>query len=110
MRWIGPIWLACCVTPSFVPAHAQVEPTLLIVSRAVFFTAPSIDSAGKRIGFGSAVAPDGSVSTVVDGYVASSDGAGLRRLTNGGAATSVSLSPDGSRLVYTTVVQSNAGS
>src|SRR5438552_1113029 len=110
MRRIGPVWLACCLGASFLPALAQVGSSPLILSRPIFFTAPAIESAGKRIGFGSAVAPDGSVANIVDAYLASSDGSGSRRLTNGAGTTSVSLSPDGLRLAYTMVVQSNTGS
>src|SRR5438445_8708401 len=84
-------------------AAAQTAP---ILSRPSAIIPPAIDAMGRRVAFGSATAPDGSVASTADGYIAGSDGTGVRRLTDlagggGDGVNAVSLSPDGSRLAYT---------
>ncbi len=76
--------------------------------RPAGMTAPCSDSTGKQIVFGSAIAPDGSNSGVVDMYSVSRGGTGLQQLTHLPASgffsqgnNAVSLTPDGLWAAFT---------
>ena len=75
--------------------------------------APAIDGTGRRVAFGSATTPDGSVSNVADAYMAGVDGSNVRRYTNfakePAGANAIALSPDGALLAYTAQGTSDAG-
>src|SRR5712691_2983509 len=82
-----------------------------ISNRPNSMIAPAIDGAGGRVVFGSAIAPDGSVSNAVGAYVAGVDGSNLRRLANfAPGPNAISISPDGARLAYTTLAPVDSGS
>src|SRR2546425_8520886 len=102
MGRIGSILAGLIAFASAAVAQNGVDIPVLIGSRSMI--APAIDGAGRRVAFGSPTAPDGSVSSAADAYMAGADGSNLRLYTNFAApsgANAIALSPDGSRLVYT---------
>lgn len=83
-------------------ALAQDTSAPIFLGRATTMIAPCADASGKRIVFGSAIAPDGANPGTVDLYTAFQDGSGLRQLTHLArseflpqGANAVSLTPDG---------------
>ena len=76
--------------PVFIPSGVTVLP-------------PAIDSAGQKVVFPSAITTDGAARNVIDLYAITSDGSGLRRLTQfpgfqrPSGAIAVSLAADASR-------------
>src|SRR5438552_12957853 len=78
-------------------ASAVGQPTIpVFVGPTINFLPPAIDASGRTLAFGSTVTPQGSVQNTIDLY------AGPKKLA--GSVTSVGLTSDGSRAVFTDMV------
>ncbi|HYM09129.1 MAG TPA: LpqB family beta-propeller domain-containing protein, partial [Bryobacterales bacterium] len=107
-RWLLLLLSAFALAAQSIPVRLG-QPILLLP--------PTLDRAGQKVVFGSAIAADGTIFTTTDLYAINADGTGLRRLTQLAASpppipphgvTAVSLSPDAARAAFTVFLAPSA--
>jgi uncharacterized protein (TIGR03437 family) len=93
--------------------RAQDTSMPIFLGRPLAMTAPAVEGSGRWVVFGAGLAPDGTLSSTSDLYIAAVDGSGVRRLTqfaSSGLAPqgvhSVSLTPDGWRAAFAALLGS----
>lgn len=106
--------LALLLLPLALRAQDTAMPVL--VGQTFTLTAPAVNAAGHWVVFGAGLTPDGALSSIANLYIAATDGAGLRRLTQYGpdavaplGVHNVSFTPDASRAAFVALLGAGIG-